>query len=388
MAEIRKRGFWVGMIESAWRRRSVIWLQGVRRVGKTCLCKSLPHVRYFDCDLRSVRSKLDDPETFLESHRGRRIILDEIHRLDNPTEVLKNAADHYPDVKIIATGSSILGASAKFRDTLTGRKEQLWLTPMISDDLRAFGEMDMNHRLCRGGLPPFFLSGSLLDRSVEEWMDAYWARDIQELFRLERRHSFRKFAQLLIVQSGGIFEANRFSGPCEVSRPTIANYLAVLESTFVAHLVRPFSSRRASEITSAPKVYAFDTGFVWHYAGWRELRPTDAGRLWEHFVLNEIQGCLQVRSLNYWRDKAGHEVDFVMARRGRPPVAIECKWSAQDFDAGAVRAFRGVYPSGENFVVVGGNPPLRPFVKTLGKTEVCFLGIASLISRLLLTRKK
>lgn len=135
-------------------------------------------------------------------------------------------------------------------------------------------------------------------------------------------------------------------------------------------------------------MYAFDTGFVWQYAGWREMRPTDAGRLWEHFVLNEIQARLQVRSLNYWRDKAGHEVDFILARRRRPPVAIECKWSAKDFDAAGVRAFRGVYPSGENFVVVGDNPPPRPFVKTFGKAEICFLGIVSLISRLLPTRKK
>jgi len=48
--------------------------------------------------------------------------LDEVHRLDNPSELLKIAADHYPDLKIIATGSSTLGASDRFKDTLTGRK--------------------------------------------------------------------------------------------------------------------------------------------------------------------------------------------------------------------------------------------------------------------------
>jgi hypothetical protein len=64
---------------------------------------------------------------------------DEIHRLADPSEVLKIAADHFPDVKIIATGSSTLGASSKFRDTLTGRKVEIWLTPMISDDLKDFG---------------------------------------------------------------------------------------------------------------------------------------------------------------------------------------------------------------------------------------------------------
>jgi len=34
--------------------------------------------------------------------------------------------------------------------------------------------------------------------------------------------------------------------------------------------------------------------------------------------------------MHYWRDKRGHEVDFVIARRHGPPIAVECKWSASD----------------------------------------------------------
>ena len=55
--------------------------------------------------------------------------------------------------------------------------------------------------------------------------------------------------------------------PCEVSRTTISNYLKALEATFVAHVVRPFSTHRPTEIVSAPKVYGFDTGFVATVAG-------------------------------------------------------------------------------------------------------------------------
>ena len=105
-----------------------------------------------------------------------------------------------------------------------------------------------------------------------------WAKDIQELFRLERRDSFQRFTELVIAQSGGIFDATRFARPCEVSRPTITNYLRVLEATFVAHVVRPFSSRRPTEIIAAPKVYGFDTGFICYYRGWQDLRMMTLGR--------------------------------------------------------------------------------------------------------------
>jgi len=53
---------------------------------------------------------------------------------------LKIAADHFPETRVIATGSSTLEASAKFRDTLTGRRETVWLTPMIAADLVASRE--------------------------------------------------------------------------------------------------------------------------------------------------------------------------------------------------------------------------------------------------------
>jgi predicted AAA+ superfamily ATPase len=347
-----QRAFWQKQVELAWQHRSVIWLSGVRRAGKTYLCQSLPDVEYFDCELPSVRRALEDPEVFWENISNKRVVLDEIQRLDNPSEILKIAADHYPKIKIIATGSSMLGASAKFADTLSGRKTELWLTPMTSEDMQSFGNTELEHRFLRGGLPPFFTAEKLPEKDYLEWIDAFWAKDIQELFRLEKRYSFQKFTELLLVNSGGIFEATEFAKQCEVSRGTISNYLSVLEATFVAHVIRPFNTHKSTEIISAPKVYGFDTGFICHNRGWLQLRREDMGSLWEHFVLNELHAHLQTRKINYWRDKRGHEIDFVLpTKRNHSPIAIECKWSANDFDPTNLKIFRHHYSEGENYVV-------------------------------------
>ncbi len=371
------RSFWRDKIEQAWRRKSVVWLSGVRRVGKTTLCQSLDDIEYFDCELPRIRRLMEEPEAFLDSLHDTRVVLDEIHRLDNPSQLLKIAADHYRDVRILATGSSTLGASAKFRDTLAGRKTELWLTPMITADLDDFGRTDLPFRFLRGGLPPFFLAGELPERNFQEWMDAYWAKDIQELFRLERRHSFQKFVELIMAGSGGIFEATRFARPCEISRTTISNYLAVIEATFVAHVIRPFSTHRPTEIISAPRVYGFDTGFVCYYRGWHDLRREDLGVLWEHFVLNELHANLQSRSINYWRDKRGHEVDFVFPQRGKPPTAIECKWSMAEFSPSGMKSFRRAYPGGRNFVVA--NDVVRSITRKYDGIAVRFVSLPKLI---------
>jgi uncharacterized protein len=374
------RRFWLDRLAAAWSRRSVVWLVGARRVGKTCLARALSDSLYLDCELPSVRRQIQDPEAFLSAVRGRTLVFDEVHRLDNPSELLKIAADHFPELRVVATGSSTLGASERFRDTLAGRKEEVWLTPMTLADLSDFGTTDLERRLLRGGLPEFFLDEQLPEREYQEWLDAYWSKDVLGLFRLERRHAFQRLFELLVAQSGGIFEASALARPCEISRTTVSNYLAVLEATHAVHLVRPYAKGGAAEIVAAPKVYAFDTGFVSYFRGWRELRSEDLGTLWEHFVLNELHAHLEPRSVHYWRTKNGREVDFVVTHRGGSPTAVECKWSVDQFESTGMTAFRRAYPDGQDFVVA--RDVKEPFIRTIGGRPIRFVSLSDLVNAL------
>ena len=101
------------------------------------------------------------------------------------------------------------------------------------------------------------------------------------------------------------------------------------------------------------------------------------GLLWEHYILNELHGRLQFRDIFYWRDKRGHEVDFVLAHRGRPHMAIECKWSADDFDKRNIQAFRLQYSEGGNFVVA--QDINRPFRRSYNNIIVDFINLETLI---------
>jgi len=385
---IIQRIFWKKLIEIAWQHRNVVWLMGVRRAGKTSLCKSLEGIEFFDCELPSVRQELVNPEAFLNKQRGKRIAIDEIHRLDNPSELLKIAADYFPDIKIVATGSSTLGASAKFSDTLTGRKREVWLTPMLLNEMEIFGSCEIKHRFLFGGFPSFFVQKKIIESDFDEWIDAYWAKDIQELFSINKRSSFLKFAELLLVNSGGMFEAMKYSVACEISRETIANYLQVLEETFVVHVIRPYSTHKTTEIVKAPKVYGFDTGFVAHVKGWGELRQEDMGFMWEHIVLNEMHGNLQMRKIHYWRDKHDHDIDFLIPHRSRENkiTAIECKFTiiSDEVNVKAIArnflAFRQLYPEGENFVIAYNIA--ESFIKNYQNIEIHFVSLKDMINKL------
>jgi uncharacterized protein len=67
--------------------------------------------------------------------------------------------------------------------------------------------------------------------------------------------------------------------------------------------------------------------------------------------LNELQAHLQTRRIGYWRDKRGHEIDFVLAQRGKTPLTLECKWSADDVDLTNLKAFALRYPKADLRVV-------------------------------------
>ncbi len=370
-----ERPIWRERLETAWKQAPVVWLTGVRRVGKTVLAQSLPDTEFLNCDLPSSAERLRDPESFFRSVKTKVVVLDEVHQLPDPSRVLKIAADAFPKLKVLATGSSTLAATQKFRDSLTGRKRTVELVPVLAEELAAFGVADIRDRLLRGGLPSSLLAAELEAEFYSEWMDSYFARDVQELFRLEKRSAFLKLLELVLRQSGGLLEISSLAKHGGVSRPTVMNWLEVFQVTHTAHLVRPYAEGGRREILAQPKLYGFDTGFVCHVRGWGTLRAEDCGLLWEHLVLDTLLS-IPIPRICFWRDKQQREVDFVIPR-GRGVVdALECKWEAENFDTRGLAAFRQSYPLGRNFVV--SPQTITRSSRRIGNLTVEFLPITEL----------
>ena len=356
---MNKRPFWIQRIEQGWKKRPVVWLSGVRRVGKTTLAKMLPDAVYMNCDLPSVCRALADPEPFFDSlAKGSRVIFDEVHRLEDPSRLLKIAADAYRHLKVLATGSSTLAATRKFRDSLTGRKQTVYLPPVLWTECQeVFGIRDLDRRLLHGGLPEPLLSEAKDPAFFAEWMDSFYARDIQELFAIRNRAGFMKVLHLLLRQSGGVLDYSSLAQLGDVSRPTAKAHVEAMCVAHAAFLLPPFHGGGRRELTRRPKCYGFDTGFVTFVKGWDRIREEDRGLLWEHLVLDALRAGIDGRNLHYWRDKAGREVDFVVKCSGQRADAIECKANPDAFEAASLAAFRAEYPEGKNLL-------LSPLVKT------------------------
>ena len=347
-----ERALWLTRVQQAWLRRSVVWLSGVRRVGKTTLARMLPDAVYVNCDLPSAARAADDAELFLAGRPpGSILVLDEVQRLSDPSRLLKIAADVFPRLRVLATGSSTLAATGKFRDTLAGRKAPLHLFPVLWEECSdPFGVSDFDRRLLHGGLPEPLLAPHKDPAFFSEWIDSFYARDILELFGIRNRQGFLALFRLLLRWSGGQVDYSRLARLTELSRPTVKSYLEALQVAGAVHLLPPFNGGGRREIVSRPKCYAFDTGFVTFEKGWDTIREDDRGLLWEHLVLDALRVRHPDERIFYWRDKAQHEVDFVIRRERDRLDLVECKVNPVALDPAPVEAFRARYPEGGNYL--------------------------------------
>ena len=112
--DLRFKRYLYGRIN--WKSR-IISIKGARGVGKTTML--LQHIleNYDDID-RTLYASLDDLwfathslidlVDWADRHGISRLYLDEVHRCEGWSQVLKNVYDNYPDMSIVYTGSSLL----------------------------------------------------------------------------------------------------------------------------------------------------------------------------------------------------------------------------------------------------------------------------------------
>jgi predicted AAA+ superfamily ATPase len=375
MIPMIERPFWIQRIRQAWEKRPIVWLSGVRRAGKTTLAQMFSKAVYQNCDLPSVVRRLFDPESFYDSlDKGAIVIFDEVHRLEDPSRLLKIAADAYPHLKVLATGSSTLAATKKFRDSLTGRKHMIYLPPVLwSECIDHFNIKELDRRLLHGGLPESLLSETKNAAFFSEWMDSFYARDIQELFSIRNRTGFMKLLHLLLRQSGSLMDYTHLARLSDLSRHTVKAHVEAMSIAHAVFLLPPFHGGGRREITHRHKCYSFDTGFVTFVKGWDSIREDDRGLLWEHLVLDSLRTIVDDHNLFYWRDKSGREVDFVIKGGRQQSDAIECKINPDHFDPAHLAIFRSSYPEGKNYVL---SPNIKSsYQRRYGKLKVDFISI-------------
>ncbi len=356
----------------------IIVVLGSRQVGKTTLLNLLiekiqsPNKFYIDLeDLKLLDICNSGVTSFINyvSLQGFSIesklyiAIDEIQYLENPSNFLKILHDHYPNIKLIVTGSSTLEIKKKFKDSLTGRKiifelnsfsffEFLLLTNPkfskiksqignISDILKHKFNPDLNlfekdfydsiiKYIVYGGYPRILHEDNHERKIIliKEIHNSYVRKDIKNMAQINDLTSFNNIIKVTASQIGGQLNYNELSNTIGINLLTLKKHLFLLNNTFIISLCQPHFVNKRKEISKMPKVYYQDTGlrntilnyFPDTFAG------TEWGNLIENFIYNELRRhFVPNESLFYWRTLAGAEVDFVIIPEYSKLIPIEVK---------------------------------------------------------------
>jgi len=332
-------------IEKELFRGNIIIVYGARQVGKTTLVKQIienskEKSKYLNCEILSIKDQLKDPEPekikfFLGD--AKLVVLDEAQSIENIGLILKVLIDTYPNIQIIATGSSSFDLANKINEPLTGRSLEFKLYPLSIQELKESKDLfDVESKLEKllvfGSYPEVFL----LDKEdaiqkLDQISSNYLFKDILSYDGLKKPTILVKLLKVLALQVGNEVNYNELSNSLDIDGKTVEKYIDLLEKCFIIFKLSAFSRNLRKEISKSVKIYFYDLGIrnslIQNYNP-LEIR-NDAGALWENFCIIERIKMNRYNNIyaNYyfWRTYTQKEIDLIEEKEGKL-LAFEMKW--------------------------------------------------------------
>lgn len=334
-------------------------LLGARQVGKTTLIKYLLSSKktfFLNLDIDVDKSRflsaaaLPPVQAMQTFGNPDFIVIDEAQRAVETGRIVKGWYDEGIKTKVVLLGSSSLNLINQTAESLTGRNEKIFLTPLIFQEILDTQSW-VSSELTQDFLYEHFMPQiqSLLVQSVvfggypermrvsdtEEFLlnlvSDYLLKDILQIGLVKTPDTVKRLLLLLAHQVGKEVSVNELARNLAVSRTTIERYLELLEQTFVIFTLPAFSTNPRKEISKSKKIFFWDTGIRNALLKEFSLNPlrSDIGAVWENWVIAELykQNMFAGNKSNFyfWRSRTKSEVDLVI-KNGDALRAFEIKW--------------------------------------------------------------
>ena len=161
--------------------------------------------------------------------------------------------------------------------------------------------------------------------------------DLRDLSRVQDLRGLRSLADLLAARVGGGINYASLAADLSVSPDTAKVWVSVLESVYYCWTVSPWFRNVSNSIRKQPKAYLWDWSLV-----------QDEGARNENFIASHLlkavhwwtDSGLGDFGLYYLRTKQQKEVDFLIAKDGKPFMLVECKTSPKEPLSNALVMFK------------------------------------------------
>lgn len=318
------------------RQFKAVVITGPRQSGKTTLAKmAFPDKRYVSLEAPDERARaLGDPRLFL-SRFPEGCVLDEAQRAPDLLSYLQGDLDaHAEPGRFVLTGSQQLGLMEKISQSLAGRVGLLSLLPFSLDELArgGYAAASIDALMCNSAYPPVF------DQRIDPtlWLDAYLTtyveRDVRQIVNVQSTALFQRFVALCAGNVGQLLNASRLGADCGINHGTAAEWLSILEASYIAFRLAPHHRNFRKRLVKTPKLYFWDVGLVARLLGIENAAQLKThplrGNLFENWVVVELLKGRANRgrksNLSFWRNNTGLEVDVIAQQAGKlRPIEIK-----------------------------------------------------------------
>ncbi|MFH1252756.1 MAG: ATP-binding protein [Candidatus Uhrbacteria bacterium] len=323
----------------------MVIILGPRQSGKTTLAKKIiasygKQGSYYDCQLAEIREHfvLGKPETLLPLMQNKKIVVfDEAQTIQDIGTILKVFHDTYPEVQIIATGSSSFDLANKIKEPMTGRAFEFTLLPLsLSEIIQArpnLKETDLFSLMQFGSYPAVVAAETVDEKlfAIKNIATNYLYKDVFVFEAIRNPKVFEDLIKMLALQVGSMVSVNELAQALGVTRTTVNRYLKLLEQSFIIKRIYSFSNNPRNEIKKGFKVFFLDIGVRNALVDIASPMATraDKGAIFENFFVAELmkKGSLEIfpPEIMFWRTRTGVEID-VIEKDGVKIFAYECKW--------------------------------------------------------------
>ena len=313
-------------------KKEIIFLTGIRRIGKTTLIKQTINyligdkkinpkkILFISCDnlLFSNKTLFEIIDVYRKINNIKQndefyFFIDEITYIKNFNQQLKNLYDTW-NMKIL-TSSSNMSYLNDEKAYLTGRTTTIEVFPLTYQEYLEFRNYEIQkydkalnkkyfeEYLKYGGIPEYVIKKD--PQYLIDVINSIIEKDIIFFYRIKDEKVIKELYKLLCERIGKPTSYNKLSNILKVKPETIKRYITYFEKTYLLFSCERYSKSFNENITSPKKFYVMDLGLK------NMISKFEIGNCFENLVFVELyKNRLPMENINYYLENS-YEIDFI-----------------------------------------------------------------------------